>query len=52
MEIIRVAFEVALDIMQQEVSVLGFTMSLWNLYVYGVVVGIIAWVVWRFILND
>lgn len=52
METLRLMFEIGLDIMKQEVTIWGYTVSLWNIYVYSAVVGVVAWAVWRFILHD
>ena len=51
MEIFGQIFAVAMDIMQVEFTVWGYTLSLWQAFVFAFVLGVVFWAVWEVILD-
>lgn len=52
MEVIGLMFSIGMDLLKMDFVVFGYTLSLWNLLIYGVVVYALLWALWRFILHD
>lgn len=42
----------AMQIMQVELTLWGFTFSLWQIFLFGIVASIVIWVLWEVLLGD
>lgn len=51
MDILGGIFEVCLDVMRISFDIWGFTLSLWQVFVFVLVIDVVAWVVWEVILG-
>ena len=52
MEVLGQVLSLAMQIAQMRFDVFGHSISMWNLWIYGAVVSIVAWAVEEVLLGD
>lgn len=52
MELIGALITSTIDVFKTEFTVFGFTLSWWQIFLFSCFTSIVAWILWRFFIDD